>query len=323
VYGAFEHFQIKAGQARFICYLPMFHAFTLAVTLLLPLASNSGLVVVRSISTKKDFKNLLKLVLVHRCRYFAGVPDIFSAMARAKLPWYFHWFHNVRGWVSGAAPLSEDVIQRFSANFKRGQLLQGYGLSECASGVSLNQPWANKFGSVGRPLPSFVLEAFGEDLLQLPRGEVGELWVKGDCVMQGYFNRPEDSAEVLVGEWFKTGDIGYVDESGFIYIVDRKKDLIINKGMNIYPREIEEFIYTHEKVNACAVVGLKDIEENETPIAYIELKDGESATEREFKEFLKPLLAPFKQPRKIYFLDKLPRNATGKILKRELRDLQK
>ena len=170
VYGAFEHFQIKAGQARFICYLPMFHAFTLAVTLLLPLASNSGVVVVRSISTKKDFKNLLKLVLVHRCRYFAGVPDIFSAMARAKLPWYFHWFHNVRGWVSGAAPLSEDVIQRFSANFKRGQLLQGYGLSECASGVSLNQPWANKFGSVGRPLPSFVLEAFGEDLLQLPRG---------------------------------------------------------------------------------------------------------------------------------------------------------
>lgn len=322
VYGAFDHFAIKNGQARLICYLPMFHAFTLAVTLLLPLASNSGVVIVRSISSKKDFKNLLRLVLVHRCRYFAGVPDIFSAMARAKLPWYFHWFHNVRGWVSGAAPLSEDVIRRFSANFKRGQLLQGYGLSECASGVSLNQPWANKFGSVGRPLPTFVLEAFDDDGVQLARDEIGELYVKGDCVMQGYYNRPEDSAEVLVGDWFKTGDIGYVDSAGFVYIVDRKKDLIINKGMNIYPREIEEFIYTYEKVNACAVVGLKDIEENETPIAYIELKEGEVATEREFKEFLKPLLAPFKQPRKIYFLDKLPRNATGKILKRELRNLQ-
>lgn len=321
VYGAVRHFKLKKGQARFLCYLPMFHAFTLAVTILLPIATDSGVVVVRSISTKKDFKNLLKLLLVHRCRYFAGVPDIFSAMARAKLPWYFHWFHNVKGWVSGAAPLSEDVIKRFSCSFKRGTLLQGYGLSECASGVSLNQPWANKFGSVGTPMPDFALESFDENCQQLPRGEIGELWVKGDCIMQGYYNRPSDSAEVLHGEWFKTGDIGYVDIDGFVFIVDRKKDLIINKGMNIYPREIEEFLYTHTKINACAVIGIKDIEENETPVAYIELKDGEIATEREFKEFLKPLLAPFKQPRKIFFIDKLPRGATGKILKRELRDL--
>ncbi len=321
VYGAVRHFKLKNGQARFLCYLPMFHAFTLAVTILLPIVTNSGVVIVRSISSKKDFKNLLKLLLVHRCRYFAGVPDIFSTMARAKLPWYFHWFHNVKGWISGAAPLSEDVIKRFSASFKRGKLLQGYGLSECASGVSLNQPWSNRFGSVGTPLPDFILESFNDNGKQLSRGEIGELWVKGDCIMQGYYNRPEDSAEVLHNEWFKTGDIGYVDDDGFVFIVDRKKDLIINKGMNIYPREIEEFLYTHHKINACAVIGIKDIEENETPVAYIELKDGEKATEREIKDFLKPLLAPFKQPRKIFFLDKLPRNATGKILKRELRDL--
>mgnify|MGYP003490352562 FL=1 len=261
------------------------------------------------------------MVFVHRCRYFAGVPDIFSAMARAKLPWYFHWFHNVRGFVSGAAPLSEDVIKRFGASFKRGKLLQGYGLSECASGVSLNKPWANKPGSVGTPLMGFQIESFTDDGVQVARGEIGELWIKGDCVMQGYYNRPEETAETIVDGWFKTGDIGYVDADDYVFIVDRKKDLIIQKGMNIYPREIEEFLYTHDKINAAAVVGVKDIEANETPVAYLELKEGITATEKEIKDFLKPLLAPFKQPRKIYFMEKLPRNATGKILKRELREL--
>jgi long-chain acyl-CoA synthetase len=321
VYGAIAHYKLKKGQARMICYLPMFHAFTLAVTMLLPIVTSSGVVIVRSISTKKDFANLLKLVLVHRCRYFAGVPDIFSAMARAKLPWYFHWFHNVRGFVSGAAPLSEDVIKRFGASFKRGKLLQGYGLSECASGVSLNKPWANKPGSVGTPLMGFQIESFTDDGVQVARGEIGELWIKGDCVMQGYYNRPEETAETIVDGWFKTGDIGYVDADDYVFIVDRKKDLIIQKGMNIYPREIEEFLYTHDKINAAAVVGVKDIEANETPVAYLELKEGITATEKEIKDFLKPLLAPFKQPRKIYFMEKLPRNATGKILKRELREL--
>lgn len=320
-YNGIKHFRMKDGQAKMICYLPMFHAFTLAVTILLPIACRSSVVIVRSIATKKDFANLLKLLLVHRCRYFAGVPDIFSAMARAKLPWYFHWFHNVKGWVSGAAPLSDDVIKRFSASFKRGKLVQGYGLSECASGVALNQPWANKFGSVGRALPTFVLETFDENMQQLPRGEIGEICVQGDCVMLGYYNRPNDTADTIVNGWFKTGDIGYIDSDGYVFIIDRIKDLIINKGMNIYPREIEEFFYTHEKVQACAVVGVKDIEANETPVAYVELKEGVTATEKEFKDFLKPLLAPFKQPRKVYFMEKLPRNATGKILKRELREL--
>lgn len=320
-YGAMKHFKVKDGQAKFICYLPMFHAFTLSVTVLLPIVSNSGIIIVRSIATKKDFANLLKLLLVHRCRYFAGVPDIFSAMAKAKLPWYFHWFHNVKGWVSGAAPLSEDVINRFEKVFKRGKLVQGYGLSECSAGVSLNQPWANKPGSVGTPLPDSEVEAFNENSEQLKRGETGELWVRGACVMLGYYNRADETSSAMHGEWFKTGDIGRVDKDGYVFIVDRIKDLIINKGMNIYPREIEEFLYTHEKIQACAIVGIKDIEENETPVAYIELKDGVTSSEKEIKDFLKPLLAPFKQPRKIYFSDKLPRNATGKILKRELREL--
>lgn len=315
------HLRVKHGRIPMVCYLPMFHAFTFTVTITLPIMSNSGLTIIRSIATKGDFAKLIKQVLLKRIPYFVGVPDVYSALAKAKLPWFFHWFHAVKGFVSGAAPLAEETIRKFSGNFKRGLLIQGYGISECSPVVSVNVPWANKVGSVGQALPTYEVECFDEDMNQVPRGEIGEICVKGGCVMMGYYNRPEDTKETIVNGWFRTGDVGTVDKDGFIFILDRKKDLIISKGMNIYPREIEELIYTNDKVNACAVVGLKDSEANETPIAYIELKEDVTATEAEIKEFLRPHLAPFKQPRKIVFIDNLPRNATGKILKRELREM--
>lgn len=315
------HLRVKHRKIPMICYLPMFHAFTFTVTVALPMMTNSGVTVIKSIATKGDFAKLLKQVLLKRIPFFAGVPDVFSALSKAQLPWYFHWFHSVKGFISGAAPLAEETMRKFKSTFRKGALIQGYGISECSPVVSVNLPWANKVGSVGQALPTYQVECFDEDMNQLPRDGVGEICVKGGCVMMGYYNRPEDTKETIVNGWFRTGDIGKVDQDGFIFILDRKKDLIISKGMNIYPREIEEVIYTHEKVNACAVVGLKDIEANETPIAYVELRDGETATEAEIREFIRPNLAPFKQPRKVIFMDKLPRNATGKILKRELREL--
>lgn len=315
------HLRVKHGKIPMACYLPMFHAFTFTVTITLPIMSNSGLTIIRSIATKGDFAKLIKQVLVKRIPYFVGVPDVYSALAKAKLPWFFHWFHSVKGFISGAAPLAEETIRKFSASFKRGTLLQGYGISECSPVVSVNVPWANRIGSVGQALPTYEVECFDEDMNQVARGEIGEICVKGGCVMMGYYNRPEDTKEAIVNGWFRTGDIGKVDKDGYIFILDRKKDLIISKGMNIYPREIEELIYTNEKVNACAVVGLKDLEANETPVAYIELKEDVTATEAEIKDFLRANLAPFKQPRKVIFIDHLPRNATGKILKRELREL--
>ena len=321
--GAMEHLRVKEGEAKFLCYLPMFHAFTLTVTVIAPIFSNSGVIVIRSISNKKDFKNLLKQLLLKRCKYFTGVPEIYSAMSRAKLPWYFHWFHNVKGFVSGAAPLSDEVLARFTANFKRGKLLQGYGISECSPVVSCNTPWNNKDGSVGLPLPGYKVKIFDENMQEQAIGDIGEICVQGDCVMQGYYNRDAETKEAIVNGWFRTGDLGRIDKDGYIFIMDRKKDLIIHKGMNIYPREIEEILYTHEKINACAVIGAKDKEDNEIPIVYIELKEDQTATEAEMKDFVKPRLALFKQPRKVYFIEKLPRNATGKILKRELRDLHK
>ena len=313
----------KDGCLKLIAYLPMFHSFTLTATVILPIYTNSGVIVIRSISGIKDFKYLLKQLLLQRCRYFTGVPDIYNAMSKAKLPWYFHWFHSVKGFISGAAPLSIETQKRFNASFKRGKLLEGYGITECSPIVSCNSPENNRIGSVGQPLFDYKVKIFDEDMHELPIGEIGEICVQGDCVMQGYYNRPDDTASAIVNGWFKTGDVGHLDKDGFIFIVDRKKDLIIHKGMNIYPREIEEVLYTHEKVNACAIVGVKDKDDSEVPVAYIELKEHMLATEEEIKDFLKPHVAIFKMPRKVFFIDKLPRNATGKILKRELRELNK
>lgn len=313
----------KDGQLKLLCYLPMFHAFTFTVTVILPIYTNSGVIVIRSIAGIKDFKNLLKQLLIKRCPFFVGVPDIYNAMAKAKLPWYFHWFHNVKGFISGAAPLSDEVQKRFGQAFRRGKLIQGYGISECSPIISCNTPTENRIGSVGKPLADYQVKIFNEDLKEVPIGEIGEICVKGDCVMQGYYNRPQETSETIFDGWLRTGDLGKVDEDGYVYIVDRLKDLIIHKGMNIYPREIEEILYTQEKVNACAVIGIKDKDDNEIPIAYVELKEDETATETEFKDFLKPSLAAFKMPRKVVFIEKLPRNATGKILKRELRDVYK
>ncbi|MFN8769609.1 MAG: long-chain-fatty-acid--CoA ligase [Neisseriaceae bacterium] len=312
---------ISDKEAKMICYLPMFHAFTLTATVILPIYTNSGLVVIRSINSKSDFKKVLTQLLLKRCKYFTGVPDIFSAMAKAKLPWYFHWFHNVKGFISGGAPLSDEVANRFKNSFKRGALLQGYGITECSPIVACCSPTENRAGTVGRPLLDYQVKIFDENMQEVPLSEVGEICVKGDCVMKGYYNRPDDTALSIVNGWFRTGDIGRVDKDGYIYIVDRKKDLIIHKGMNIYPREIEEVLYTNSKVSVCAVIGVTDASGSEVPIVYVELAEGETATESEIKEFLKPHMALFKLPRRVYFLDKLPRNATGKILKRDLREL--
>jgi long-chain acyl-CoA synthetase len=274
-------------------------------------------------ASKRDFSLLLRYILLQRIKFVCGVPEVYNLLTKAQLPWYFHYFHAVHGFICGGAPLARETLLNFQAKFRRGQLLQGYGISECSPVVAVNTPWANRPGSVGKALPGYEVRCFSEEMQAVGANEIGEIWVKGDCVMQGYYKQPEASAAVLVNGWLRTGDIGRIDDDGFIYIIDRIKDVIINKGMNIYPREIEEVIYTHPKVNACAVIGVKDDAANELPHAYIELKEQFMADEAEFKAFLRPQLAAFKQPRRIFFLEKIPRTATGKILKRKLRDRQR
>ncbi len=302
---------------RFIVYLPMFHSFTLTVTVLLPLYFASPIVIVRSIM---PFSNIIKQVLLKRVTIFTGVPDVYKALSKAKLPWYFHWFNKVKFYISGAAALPEDTLKRFSQKFKKGKLLEGYGLSECSPVVAVNLPKKQKPKSVGPAIPGVEVKIVDEDMVELPLGEIGEIIVKGDNVMQGYLNRPEATSETIVNGWLRTGDLGYIDEEGFIYIVDRKKDLIISKGINIYPREIEEILMNNPYIKAAAVIGQKDEKSGEVPIAYVEIEEDAKISENEIKKYLKEHLANFKIPKSVFIVDELPKNATGKVLKRVLKE---
>jgi long-chain acyl-CoA synthetase len=304
---------------RFIVYLPMFHSFTLTIMVLLPIYFGCSVVLIRSVF---PFSNVLKQTLLKRVTIFMGVPTIYNALLKAKIPWYFMWFYKVRLFISGSAPLSEKSLIDFGKKFKRGKLLEGYGLSECSPAVAVNRLEKQKPLSVGPALPGYEIKIVDDEMVELPLGEVGEIIVKGDCAMQGYLNRPDATAETLINGWVKTGDLGKLDEDGFLFIVDRKKDLIISKGINIYPREIEEVLYMLDDVNTAAVIGIKNDIGDEDVIAFIEYKDDAKniLDEIGIKRYLKKHLANFKIPKHIYFSKELPKNVAGKVLKRVLKE---
>ncbi|AQW86757.1 long-chain-fatty-acid--CoA ligase/synthetase [Campylobacter pinnipediorum subsp. caledonicus] len=300
---------------RFVVFLPMFHSFTLTLMVILPLCYGSSIILVKSVF---PFSNVLKQTLLKRATIFLGVPAIYTAIGKAKIPWYFKWFNNVRLFVCGAAPLAKQTIDDFSAKFPRASLVEGYGLSECSPVVASNLYEKQKPLSVGIPLDGYKVKIVNDEMVEIPIGQVGEIIVKGDCVMKGYYGM--DNSDVIINGWLRTGDLGKIDEDGFIYIVDRKKDLIISKGINIYPREIEEVIYQLEEVEAAAVIGVSDEHADEEVVAFVQLKEGMNIDEKYLKKYLKKYLANFKIPKNIYFSEELPRNATGKVLKRVLKE---
>ena len=224
---------------------------------------------------------------------------------------------------SGAAPLPLAVLNRMESAFSNAIVMEGYGLTECTVGAIVNPPYRGKTkpGSVG--LPIFDTEAktidpdSGEDL---PPGSEGEICIRGPQIMQGYWSRPEATAEVLKDGWLLTGDIGREDDSGFFYITDRKKDMIIYKGYNVYPREIEEVLFEHPSVQQCAVVGKPDPDAGEIPIAFVELVKGTTADKTELIEFANEQLAHYKKVRDLILVDVIPVSGAGKVLRRELRE---
>jgi len=302
---------------RFMVFLPMFHAFTLSVMVILPVMTNSSIIIVKSVF---PFANVLKQTLLKGATIFLGVPSLYNSLVKAKIPWYFMWFNKIRVFISGSAPLSESVINDFSAKFKNAVLTEGYGLSECSPAVAVNRLDKQKPLSVGLPLESFEIKIVDEEMVEMATGEVGEIIVKGDCVMQGYLNRPDATDEVKINDWLFTGDLGKMDEDGFLYIVDRKKDLIISKGINVYPREIEEVLALYEGVDAAAVIGIKNELSDEEVMAFVQPKEDVKLNDLEIKKYLKSHLANFKVPKHIYFVEELPKNATGKVLKRILKE---
>lgn len=303
---------------RGIVFLPMFHSFTFSIGVILPLCVGASIVIIKSL---QPFSNIFKQTLLKQVTIFFGIPDVYNALAKAKLPWYFMWFNRIRAFISGAAALQPKTLEAMANKFKRATLLEGYGLSEASPAVCMNTFKKQKAGSVGTALYSYEMKIVDENMKELLHGEIGDIIVKGDNVMQGYWKRPEATAETIVNGWLLTGDMGYMDEEGFLFIVDRKKDLIISKGINIYPREIEEAIDAFAGVKASAVVGVFDEKHGEIPVVYIELEEGtESLDEAGLKKYLREQLANYKVPKQIHVIDELPKNATGKVLKRVLKE---
>ncbi len=303
---------------RGIVFLPMFHSFTFTIGVMLPMYVGMSIVIIKSL---KPFSNIFKQTLTKRVTLFFGIPDVYNALAKAKLPWYFMWFNKLRAFISGAAALQPKTLDAMAKKFKRATLLEGYGLSEASPAVCMNTFKKQKAGSVGTALHGYEMKIVDEDMNEIPRGGIGDIIVKGDNVMQGYLGRPEATDETIINGWLLTGDMGYMDDEGFLFIVDRKKDLIISKGINIYPREIEEVIDAFEGIGASAVIGIVDEKSGEVPVAYVELdEDVESVDEHVLKKYLREHLANYKVPKHIHFIDELPKNATGKVLKRVLKD---
>lgn len=314
--GARERFDLSSRD-RFIVYLPMFHSFTFAIMVILPFFIRASFVIIPSIL---PFSNIIKQTLLKRVTVFMGVPDIYNALIRAKLPWYFLWFNSIRCFISGGSALNQDTINRFRSTFKRATMLEGYGLSECSPAVAINPIEKQKTLSVGLPLYGYEVKIVNDEMMELPIGESGELIVRGDCVMQGYLGNPDATAETIQNGWLRTGDIAKVDEEGYIYIVDRIKDLIISKGINIYPRQIEEQMMLLPQIKLAAVIGVNDPHSGEVPIAFVELEEGhEDTTQALIKSQLKEHLAAFKIPKTITVVESLPKTATGKVLKRVLK----
>ena len=301
----------------FICILPLFHSFASTICMLLPLYQGAKVVIMRG---AKRFKRVVRAILNNRVTIFVGVPSLFNILGEAKLSrfrWLLNIFVNpVRLYISGAAALPFSVWKKFERKFHR-PLLQGYGLTEASPVVSIHPlKGKKKPESIGLPLPSVEVKVVDDKGKEVKGGEVGELLVKGPNVMQGYYNLKDETKEALKDGWLYTGDLARIDEKGFIYIMGRLKEMINVRGLNVYPREIEDLLYKHPRVKEAAVVGVRHRHRGEVPVAFVVRSDG--ASEREITNYLRANLASYKVPLRIIFRDSLPKNPTGKILRKEL-----
>jgi len=248
----------------------------------------------------------------------AGVPTMFVYLLNYPDAGRYDT-RSMRSWGSGAAPLPVEIIEPFERKFG-GILLEGYGLTEASPVVSAHRlSGVRKLGSVGQPIPGVEVSIRDADDRALPVGEVGEVCVRGANVMVGYYKNPEETAQTIRDGYLHTGDMGRLDEDRFLYIVERKKDLIIRGGFNIYPREVEEVLYAFPAVAEAAVVGKPDPLMGEEAVAFVVLKDGAGATEEQVIAFCESRLARFKCPKEVRFVASLPKSPIGKILRKELR----
>ena len=296
----------------FFCALPLFHSFAATVLMLFPLDLGAGIV----LEPRFTPDHTLRVIAEKRVTILAAVPSMYALWA--QLPPLSLDLSTVRFAISGGASLSVKVLRRFEERYGI-PIYEGYGLTEAAPVLTENPLLGpRKVGSVGKPLPGVELKVVDEEGREVPVGEVGEIIARGGNIMLGYLNRPEATAEVLKDGWLYTGDLGRQDEDGYFYIVDRKKDLIIVGGLNVYPREVEEVMVAHPAVADAAVIGVPDPTRGEAPKAYVVLRPGVSCSRQELLRFVRERLAPFKVPRDVEFCEALPRTISGKVLRHHL-----
>ena len=307
---------LRTGKEIFIAVLPFFHTYGMATALNLPLSAGASIV----LFPKFVAKDILKAIDSHKGTVLPGIPTIYSVLGSFRDIGKYN-VSTIRYCISGAAPLPVTVLKDFE-QLTGGIIIEGYGLSE-ASPVTHCNPLNGhrKDGSIGMPVSGTDCKIVDMDTGQdLPDGSTGELCIQGPQLMQGYWNRPDETAATLRDGWLYTGDIARMDEEGYFFIVERKKDMIISEGFNIYPREIEEFLLTHPKIADASVIGMPDKIRGEKVYAFVVLKEGAEATSDEIARFCKEHLVRYKVPRKVIFRDSIPRNLAGKNLRRVLRE---
>lgn len=314
-YRACEHLP---DNPKIMSVLPMFHVFGLSCNALAGIREGCN----QLILPRFDVKEILDIVKREKPFQMSGVPTMYFALN--SYPGVEDaGFDQIYFLSSGGAALPVEQIKTFEQK-AGGTLYDGYGLSESAPSAIFNPPFLpRKLGSVGIPIPGTearIVRASEEGFVDVPVGEAGELIIKGPQVMKGYWNRPEDTEMVIRDGWLFTGDIAKMDEDGYFYILDRKKDLIIASGYNVYPREIEEVLYQHPAIEEAMVIGVPDEYRGETVKAYVKLKNGATASEEGIIAFAKDNLAPYKVPKSVEIMEELPKSSVGKLLRRKLRE---
>jgi len=304
----------KAGEFDdrdgFLCLLPFFHTYAITGTFLLPLLNGSRMVLVDRFQPAK----VLGLIQEHKISVFLAIPSMYRVLAATDGDFDVS---SVRFPISGGEPLLAAIAEAFEKRFQV-PIFEGYGQTEAAPVVTLNTPDNRKAGTIGRALPGVEVTIWDDQNRVLGTGEVGEIMVRGKNVMQGYHHLPEETARTITEGWLHTGDLGTLDDEGFVTITGRKKDLIISAGENIYPREIEDALAQHPKVKEVAVIGVKDEARGEVPKAFVIARDGTTVEEKELRFFCREHLANYKIPKYFEIVADLPRTTTGKVLKRML-----
>jgi len=299
-----------------VAALPLFHIYAMTCVMICSLLAGGTVIIL----PRFELKAALNIIRKYRPTIFHGVPTMYVGFNNApKVKNY--GFKSLRVCMSGGAGLPVEVKQQFE-KLSGGRLVEGYGLTEASPVTHVNPPdGLSKVGSIGLPIPSTEARIVdvADGTRELPMGEIGELILRGPQVMKGYWNKPKETADVLRDGWLYTGDIARKDEDGYFYIVDRKKDLIIAGGFNIYPREVEEVLFEHPGIQEAAVVGMPDPYRGETVKAFIVPKEGKTVTAEEVITWCRERLASYKVPRQIEFRDSLPKSGVGKYLRRELR----